>query len=738
MRTAVAKQKRPHHYRGFNPESPHPTRTRTSNNSTSILGLQRDAGNRAIGQFLQTEFETGNIKQGLSAPLVKTAVAGLGVPADDAPSTVHHALSSRGQPLPVSTRQEMEERFGHDFSRVRIHTDSRAAESALSVGASAYTVGQDVVFSDGSYAPHSQQGSKLLAHELAHVIQQERGGASAPPLQGGALEQDADAAASAFVSGSGPIAVRGASAPGLACQPLEKEKKRRLRDMLNLDPSKPQDQQLGSELDLIENLLAVSGTPLNDTAIVAKALELHKRSNGKVGDAVLAYYDRVVAGAVGGMLAQAAAPVVIQKDPSGEVKVLLRAGELALAHRNLQIDTALNLIEGFAKAGAVAIAGSLAGGLLMLAAAAAPAVFGAYASVSTMSAEAVTALALRLAPRLIFWAARNPVLAGAVVTTVVSTVLEVAETGTVDPMGIVFNLLHLRYTQLQTRTPPSPTTPSPNPTPTLTVKQGGSQGSGTPTGMLRDVDSPSPSVQVPASHPVFKNKPPANDNVLPGKVAQQQKAQVVSTGTGGRADQVSIVTSSGTSQDPSRLRMATSGGSGRRPPTPGSVQPSNTSAPPAAGASPGPPRRVHPHVIPRSELRPKPESDINAVIDSLIAEEAPVQKPAFPGQRPALAGKFDHEKLPRPQAFQGMGAQKFGLEAIEWGAGAQGANSLVNTIRNNPQGAQEYFGRLRNRGITSDMARAWAEFYEKEFKRMSTNMTAKARASLMRLIAERL
>ncbi|MGH8559406.1 MAG: eCIS core domain-containing protein [Methylococcales bacterium] len=66
----------------------------------------------------------------------------------------------------------MEPRFGHDFSRVRVHTDSRAAESALAVNALAYTVGRDVVFGTGQHAPHTRAGQKLLAHELTHAVQQ--------------------------------------------------------------------------------------------------------------------------------------------------------------------------------------------------------------------------------------------------------------------------------------------------------------------------------------------------------------------------------------------------------------------------------------------------------------------------------------------------------------------------------------------------------------------------------------
>lgn len=89
-----------------------------------------------------------------------------------APPTVHTTLESPGRPLDPSTREFMEPRLGHDFGRVRIHADPRAAESARAVDALAYTVGRDVVFAQGQYAPETPAGKRLLAHELAHVIQQ--------------------------------------------------------------------------------------------------------------------------------------------------------------------------------------------------------------------------------------------------------------------------------------------------------------------------------------------------------------------------------------------------------------------------------------------------------------------------------------------------------------------------------------------------------------------------------------
>jgi outer membrane protein OmpA-like peptidoglycan-associated protein len=89
-----------------------------------------------------------------------------------APSIVDDVLRSSGRPLEASTRAFMEARFGHDFGSVRIHSDERATESAKGVNAFAYTVGPNIVFGAGQYAPQTSAGQRLLAHELTHVIQQ--------------------------------------------------------------------------------------------------------------------------------------------------------------------------------------------------------------------------------------------------------------------------------------------------------------------------------------------------------------------------------------------------------------------------------------------------------------------------------------------------------------------------------------------------------------------------------------
>jgi hypothetical protein len=90
------------------------------------------------------------------------------------PPIVHEVLRSQGQPLDAKTRSFFEPRFGHIFSDVRVHADPKAAESARAVNALAYTVGRGVVFGEGQYQLSTAKGQRLLAHELAHVIQKRK------------------------------------------------------------------------------------------------------------------------------------------------------------------------------------------------------------------------------------------------------------------------------------------------------------------------------------------------------------------------------------------------------------------------------------------------------------------------------------------------------------------------------------------------------------------------------------
>jgi hypothetical protein len=109
-------------------------------------------------------------KHGGSGGLGQTAV----------PPIARHGLRSPGRPLDAATRASMEQRFGHDFSMVRVHSGTAAEVSARDLKAYAYTVGHDIVFAAGRFAPGTHAGQRLIAHELTHVIQQQ---AAEPRLQ---------------------------------------------------------------------------------------------------------------------------------------------------------------------------------------------------------------------------------------------------------------------------------------------------------------------------------------------------------------------------------------------------------------------------------------------------------------------------------------------------------------------------------------------------------------------------
>lgn len=96
------------------------------------------------------------------------------------PASVNQTLASPGRPLEPALRQDMEQRFGYDFSHVRVHSGVAAEQSAREVNAYAYTIGNNIVFGEGLFAPATQEGRQLLAHELTHVVQQSGG---APTIQ---------------------------------------------------------------------------------------------------------------------------------------------------------------------------------------------------------------------------------------------------------------------------------------------------------------------------------------------------------------------------------------------------------------------------------------------------------------------------------------------------------------------------------------------------------------------------
>lgn len=92
------------------------------------------------------------------------------------PDSVERVLAESGAAMNASLRGDMEQRFGHDFGQVRVHADAAAQQSAREVDAQAYTVGRHIVFAAGRFAPATQAGRRLIAHELTHVLQQSGSG----------------------------------------------------------------------------------------------------------------------------------------------------------------------------------------------------------------------------------------------------------------------------------------------------------------------------------------------------------------------------------------------------------------------------------------------------------------------------------------------------------------------------------------------------------------------------------
>ncbi|SEB24398.1 DUF4157 domain-containing protein [Variovorax sp. YR216] len=101
------------------------------------------------------------------------------------PASVGQALSGTGHALEPSLRVEMERHFGHEFSKVRVHADAAADRSARDLAAHAWTLGNDIVFGAGRFAPQTSEGRRLLAHELTHVVQQSQGSRGPQHLQRG-------------------------------------------------------------------------------------------------------------------------------------------------------------------------------------------------------------------------------------------------------------------------------------------------------------------------------------------------------------------------------------------------------------------------------------------------------------------------------------------------------------------------------------------------------------------------
>jgi hypothetical protein len=162
---------------------------------SGVLGLQRAIGNAGVSAMMEEE----------RSPVLD--VVGKG----------------GGSALDTDTRADMESRFGTSFGNVRIHTDTAAHESAKSVNAQAYTVGNDIVFQNGKFDPGSDEGKHMLAHELTHVKQQESGPVSGTDAGGGVkvsdpsdhFEREASANADRLMSSPAPATAPSPAAAGV-------------------------------------------------------------------------------------------------------------------------------------------------------------------------------------------------------------------------------------------------------------------------------------------------------------------------------------------------------------------------------------------------------------------------------------------------------------------------------------------------------------------------------------------
>lgn len=210
----------------------------------ALLRLQRAMGNQAVLRMCSQAASAtrGGPAQALSLATLSAGsdpatrqisepgrAAELPAPAVESPT-----IESMGQPLPPATRALMESRFGHDFSGVRVHANAEAAMSAAALGARAYTVGQHIVWGESRESLEHSAGRYLLAHELAHVVQQ-RGGSGRPAPSDSAAaphEREAQAAAVAVATG-GPAHIRCATGVGLAC---DKTKEAALPELTSADP----------------------------------------------------------------------------------------------------------------------------------------------------------------------------------------------------------------------------------------------------------------------------------------------------------------------------------------------------------------------------------------------------------------------------------------------------------------------------------------------------------------------
>ena len=269
------------------------------------------------------------------APAGHVAVA----PRTEAPEAlpiVHDVLRTSGRPLDDATRGFMEQRFEHDFSAVRVHHDARAAESADAVHAQAYTVGRNVVFGAGRYEPSTDEGQRLLAHELTHVVQQGGAEYGAGPLPvsrpDDATEREAAAVSSAWRPGSSNAVTHGHSA-ALLRQPDPKKQPTAAQNyqqaLTTLQTKDPEVYRYLSKTTLNSKQTVHSGTAVDASTTPATKIVFDFKLDVKAGT-LAAGRDAAFTGG-SPVLAQKGPDVTLTADMTMDVSTAATANPAALA-----------------------------------------------------------------------------------------------------------------------------------------------------------------------------------------------------------------------------------------------------------------------------------------------------------------------------------------------------------------------------------------------------------------------
>ncbi|MDT5267907.1 MAG: hypothetical protein QOH49_93 [Acidobacteriota bacterium] len=177
------------------PSTPPPLQRKPGDEFAGVENEEASAETTAADEDVPRDVseEGGGPEEGEAVQTKRSPFAGAALDATKAA----RVASRGGAPLPDAVRSFFEPRFGFDFSRIRIHTGAEAAGGARAISARAYTVGRDIVFGAGEYAPSTAEGKRLLAHELTHVVQQSGGAAS-----------ESDAAPTHFAGRGASAAVR--------------------------------------------------------------------------------------------------------------------------------------------------------------------------------------------------------------------------------------------------------------------------------------------------------------------------------------------------------------------------------------------------------------------------------------------------------------------------------------------------------------------------------------------------